>query len=74
MIQGFFLDHVQTVLQHGINGNRFQLQRHFTGFHLGEIQDIVDEREQVFAAGVDVFDVFALAFCQFAHQAILQGL
>src|SRR5450830_1635725 len=72
VVQGFFLDHAQTVLQHSIHGNQLQIQRHLAGFDLGQIEDIIDEREQVFAAGVDIFDIFVLVSRHFAHQAVLQ--
>jgi len=37
------------------------------GLDLGQVQDIVDQRQEVLAGGMDVADIFLLLFVEFAE-------
>ena len=47
---------------------------HLAGFDLGQIEDVVDQREQVLAAAEDVADEAALLLGHLADQAVLEHL
>ena len=51
-----------------------QVELHLARLHLGEVQDVVDQGEQVPAAGKDVVDVFLLLFVDDAEHLVLQHL
>ena len=51
-----------------------QFQLHAARFHLGQVQDVVDQLQQVFATGEDVVDVFELLRIQLAEHLIGQHL
>ena len=48
-----------------IEGRRLEL--HPSRFDFGEIENVVDEREQMFARGVDVLQVVVLLFIDFTE-------
>ena len=54
--------------------HRLQVERHLAGFHLGQIEDVVDQREQMLAAAEDVADEPALLIGQLADQAVAEHL
>ena len=54
--------------------HRLQVERHLAGFHLGQVEDVVDQGEQVLAAAEDVADEPSLFIGHLAHQAVLEHL
>ena len=54
--RGFLPDDRQAVHEQRGHLDRLQVEHHLAGFHLGQVEDVVDEREQMFAAAEDVAD------------------
>ena len=54
--------------------HRLQVERHLAGFHLGQVEDVVDQGEQMLAAAEDVADEPALLIGHLAHQAVPEHL
>ena len=59
---------VQRVLDAGAQIERLALQLQLAGFDLGEVEDVVDDREQRFAAGIDRLHVTVLLVVQRGFQ------
>ena len=50
------------------------LELHLAGLHLGQVEDVVDQREQVVGRGEDVVQVLVLLLVHLAEQLLLQHL
>ncbi len=70
MFQGFFFDHIKTLFQQWPQADRGQFQFHFPGLHLGKIQDIVDQGEEVTAAVEDIIKIFFLNRVKFSEMFV----
>jgi hypothetical protein len=64
----------QGVGQQQAHVHRLQLKVHHPGLNLGQVQNVVDQREQVLTAGEDVPDVLLLTLGQLAQQPVLERL
>jgi len=51
-----------------------QLQLHAPGLHLGQVQDVVDERQQVTARNENVLHVLGLLFIELTEHPLLEHL
>jgi hypothetical protein len=51
-----------------------ELECHHARFDLRQIKDVVDEREQMLAAGENIADVVLLALAHRTHEAVLERL
>ena len=71
---GLFANDAQTVGEQAVQVHWLQLERHHSRFDLGQVQDVVDQRQQVLPAAEDVADVFALVAVHLADHSVLQGL
>ncbi|MFT3684773.1 MAG: hypothetical protein QM783_07545 [Phycisphaerales bacterium] len=61
----------QYVLQDAVSGGGEVFHRHATGLDLGDVEDVVDDREQVLAVAVDGVDALeALAGCKGAVAVV----
>jgi hypothetical protein len=69
-----FLHDRQAVLQQRGHRYRLKIKRHLARFHLGQVEDVVDQREQVLTAAEDVANVAALLQREFTEQAVAQHL
>ena len=68
--RGLLPDDRQAVHEQRRHLHRLEVELHLAGFHLGQIEDVVDQREQVLAAAEDVPDQRALLVGHLAHQAV----
>ena len=68
--RGLALNHVDDLIQHIGQLKRYVLQREFASFNLGDIQDVVNDRQQVLSSLLDLDSVVGLARVQpgLAHQ------
>ena len=71
---GALLDEGYGVLQSARQMERGRGQLHAASLDLGQIQDIVDEREQVLTGCVDVLEVFILLVVELAEHPLDQHL
>ena len=69
---GALPDDLEAGVHDGRHGSRLQEELHLPGFHLGQIQNVVDEREQVIPAPEDIFDILSLLIRQLAQKSILE--
>jgi hypothetical protein len=74
MARGALLDQGERVVDRHRHAEVRDVELHATSLDLGEIEDVVDEREQVAAGGVDVVDVLALLLVQLSDHALMQDL
>ena len=71
---GLLPDDGQAVPQQRRHLHRFQVERHLAGFHLGQVEDVVDQGEQMLAAAEDVADEPSLLIGHHAHQTVPEHL
>ena len=72
--RGLLPDDRQAVREQRGGLHRLEIEGHLARLYLGEVQDVVDQREQMLPAAEDVADVPSLLVGQVAHQAILEHL
>ena len=68
VITGWYREDVSDGIEQLFNGERSRCELELTGFDLGEIQDVVDQVEQGFAAALDDADLFAQIWRQWLVQ------
>ena len=66
--------HGDSAAQDFWEGDLRDLQLHPTGFDLGQVEEVVDQRKQMLACFENVFDVGQLAFVQLAEHLLVQHL
>jgi hypothetical protein len=71
---GFLPDDGQAVREQRRDLHRLEVERHLAGLHLGQVEDVVDQREQMLAAAEDVADEPPLLTGHLAHQAVPEHL
>ena len=71
---GLFFHDGQAVEQQALDVHRVKLQRHHAGFHLGQVQNIVDQRQQVPPAAENIANVFFLGFAELANEPVFERL
>ena len=74
MPAGPLLDQGESILQGGRQVEDGGGQLHTPGLDLGEVQDVVDEREEVLAGGVDIPEVLVLLGVQLPEHPLEQHL
>ncbi|EKD39550.1 MAG: hypothetical protein ACD_75C00373G0005 [uncultured bacterium] len=72
--QCLFLQHRQRGFEGLGERKGAELQLHFPRFHLGEIEDVVDQSEQIFTAAPNIFQIFLLLVIDRAKQPVEQHL
>ena len=68
----FLLDDRQTIREQRGDLHRLEIEHHLAGFDLGQVEDVVDQREQMLAAAEDVADELFLLVAEIPDQAISQ--
>ncbi len=72
--RSFFADDGMAAPQQLRDPDRLQIERHLPGFHLGEVEDVVDQRQQMLAAPENLADEFALPVWHLAEQTVPEHL
>ena len=67
-------DHHDSALQRFAQREEPALELHLTGLDLGQVEDVVDQREQVVGRGEDVVQVLVLLLVHLAEQLLLEHL
>jgi hypothetical protein len=65
---------LQRVGEHVVQVHRLEIDFRLAGFDLGQVEDVVDQRQQVLAAVADVAGEFVLSRRQRAGEAVSQDL
>ncbi len=71
---GLLADDQQAVAQQFVQIDGFKLQQHHSGFDLGQVEDVIDQRQQVLAAVENVTDVAALGIGHVTDHAVFERL
>ena len=70
LARGPLADHRHPALDRLPQGERIDLQLHSAGLDLGQVEDVVDQREQVPARAADVVDVLELLLVELAEDPL----
>ena len=73
-VRGFLPDDGEAVREQRRQLHRLQVERHLARFHLGQVEDVVDQGEQMRAAAEDIADEAALCIGQLAGQSVPEHL
>jgi hypothetical protein len=74
MLGGLLPEDRQAVRKERGEFDRLEVERHLPRFNLGQIEDVVDQREQVIATAIDVPDEHPLLVLQLAEHAVSEDL